>query len=204
MKKLMIVLSLFALLIVFQASTIALVNGYEIGDTVEDFKLQNVDGAWIKFSDYIGEGGAIVIFTCNTCPYAQLYEDRITKMHNELSESGFPVLAINPNDPTMKPGDSFEAMKKRSTDKGFSFPYVFDQTQEVFPKFGAQRTPHVFIVDNTMKLRYIGAIDDNPQNADAVKTNYVINAVKAIKLGNDPDPLTTKAIGCGIKAKKMQ
>ncbi len=203
MNKFIFSIGLLPIMLLFQASTTSIDNGYEIGDTVEDFRLQNVDGSWIKFSEYMGDEGVIVIFTCNTCPYAQLYEDRINGLHQKLSNEGFPVLAINPNDPSMKPGDSYEAMQSRSKEKSFSFPYVFDEKQEVFPKFGAKRTPHVFVVDKTMKLRYIGAIDDNPQDPNAVKTNYVTSAIDAIKAGKDPDPLTTKAIGCGIKSKNL-
>ncbi len=204
MKKLFFALSLPVLAMISQAYLNVPAAGYAIGDTVEDFKLENIDGAWIQFSDFMGEGGAVVVFTCNTCPYAQLYEDRLIKLNDEFSGKGFPILAINPNDPKMKPGDSFEAMKKRSADKGFTFPYVFDAEQTIFPKFGATRTPHAYVVDSDMKLRYIGAIDDNPQNATEVKTNYIKDAIAAIKAGMDPDPLTTKAIGCGIKARKAQ
>ena len=204
MKKLFFVLSIFVFALVTQAYLMVLPTGYAIGDTVEDFKLQNIDESWIELSEFMGEGGAVVVFTCNTCPYAQLYEDRLIKLNNDFSGQGFPVLAINPNDPKMKPGDSFEAMKKRSADKGFTFPYVFDAEQTVFPKFGATRTPHAFVIDRDMKLRYIGGIDDNPQNAAEVEVNYIESAIAAIKAGNDPDPLTTKAIGCGIKARKAK
>ena len=204
MKKLFFAMSLLGLGFIFQASIFTPFSSYSIGDTVEDFKLKSVDGTWIQLSDYMGDGGVVIIFTCNTCPYAQLYEDRIIELHNTYADKGYPVLAINPNDPKMKPGDSFEAMQKRSSDKGFTFPYVFDEMQEIFPRFGATRTPHTYVVDSEKKLRYIGAIDDNPQNSNEVKTNYITNAIEAIASGNDPDPLTTKAIGCGIKARKAQ
>ena len=205
MKKLIFASTLISLMLVAQSFTNSTpVTSYAIGDTVEDFKLQNVDGSWIQLSDYMGEGGAIVIFTCNTCPYARLYEQRIIELHNESKEIGYPVLAVNPNDPTMKPGDSFEAMQKRSADKGFTFPYVFDAEQDVFPKFGATRTPQAYLIDSEMTLRYIGAIDDNPQSASDVKVNYISSAIAAVEDGQDPDPTTTKAIGCGIKFRKAQ
>ncbi len=204
MKKLFFVATLMGLMALIQSFTsLTPAVGYAIGDTVEDFRLENVDGSWIQFSEY-AESGAIVIFTCNTCPYAQLYEQRIIELQNEYKSKGYPVLAINPNDPTMKPGDSFEAMRNRASEKEYTFPYVFDAEQTVFPKFGATRTPHAFVVDNQMKVRYIGAIDDNPQSAAEVKVNFVSNAIAAIEEGQDPDPLTTKAIGCGIKARKAQ
>lgn len=177
--------------------------GYGIGDEVSDFTLTDVDGTQITLSDYMGEGGAVVIFTCNTCPWAVGYEDRIIQMHNDLAAKGWPVLAINPNDPDLKSGDSYEAMQARASEKEFTFPYVFDEQQEIFPLFGATKTPHVFVVDKEMKVRYIGGIDDSPQNAEDVEVNYVQAAVEAIAAGHDPDPSSTKAIGCGIKYKKI-
>jgi hypothetical protein len=152
----------------------------------------------------MGEQGTILIFTCNTCPYAQMYEDRIIAMHERFSKKGFPVLAINPNDVIQKPGDSFENMKKRSEQKGFTFPYLLDVDQEVYPRFGATNTPQVFLLGSDMRLRYSGAIDDNPQDAAAVKMNYVENAVQALMADENPEPSRTKAIGCGIKAKKKE
>jgi peroxiredoxin len=177
---------------------------YEIGEQVDDFKLQSVDQSWISLSDYMGEQGTILIFTCNTCQYAQMYEDRIIAMHERFSKKGFPVLAINPNDVIQKPGDSFENMKKRSEQKGFTFPYLLDVDQEVYPRFGATNTPQVFLLGSDMRLRYSGAIDDNPQDAAAVKMNYVENAVQALMADENPEPSRTKAIGCGIKAKKKE
>lgn len=198
MKKIAF-LALLAFLIVQSTSP---VHPYEVGDTVENFKLQNVDGNWVSLDDYMGAEGIILIFTCNSCPYAQLYEDRIIDLHNNYQNQGFPVLAINPNDPEQKPADSFENMQKRADEKQFPFAYVFDDSQEVFPKFGATNTPQVFLVDKEMKLRYVGAIDDNPQNPDEVRKKYVEEAITNIKSGIDPNPQRTKAIGCGIKKKR--
>ncbi len=204
MKKLFFALSLLVLAMISQAYLNVPAAGYAIGDTVEDFKLENIDGAWIQFSDFMGEGGAVVVFTCNTCPYAQLYEDRLIKLNDEFSGQGFPILAINPNDPKMKPGDSFEAMKKRSADKGFTFPYVFDAEQTIFPKFGATRTPHAYVVDSTDRVFSSKAVGEPPLILSISVFNAIKDAIAAIKAGTDPDPLTTKAIGCGIKARKAQ
>ena len=177
--------------------------GYKIGDTAEDFALKNVDGETVSLSDYENAKGYIVTFTCNTCPYAKAYEDRLIDLHNKYASQGYPVVAINPNDPAMKPGDSVEEMKVRAKDKGFPFAYLFDEGQMVFPKFGATRTPHVFLLDKDMVVKYIGAIDDNAQDASAVKTKYVEDAIAAMEAGKNPDPSTTKAVGCGIKSKKI-
>ncbi|MCB0685356.1 MAG: thioredoxin family protein [Saprospiraceae bacterium] len=202
MKKLFFLIILMTGTMVFMSMKKTGDKPYEIGEKVDDFQLQNIDNSWIQLSDYMGEEGAIIIFTCNTCPYAQLYEDRIIKMHERFIKMGFPVLAVNPNDIVQKPGDNFENMQKRASEKNFPYAYVLDENQEVYPKFGATNTPQVFLIDNNMQLRYSGAIDDNPQNPDAVKINYVENAIEAIMSEENPDPSRTKAIGCGIKAKK--
>jgi peroxiredoxin len=182
-------------------------NGLQIGQTAPDFNLKNIDSKMVSLSgisNSFGDKhkGFIVIFTCNTCPYAVMYEDRIIELHNKYASQGWPVVAIQPNDVTQKPGDSFEEMKVRAKDKGFPFVYLIDEKQEVYPAYGATRTPHVFLLDKNRVVRYIGAIDNNPQDAEAVTEPYVENAISAIGKGKDPSPDVTKAIGCGIKAKQ--
>ena len=167
-----------------------------------DFSLKNVDGSMVSLSDFEEANGFIVIFTCNTCPYAQAYEDRIMDLDAKYKSQGVPVIAINPNDPSAKPGDSFAKMKERAAEKGFTFPYLFDEGQKVYPAYGATRTPHVFILEKTAsgnEVKYIGAIDDNYQDASQVDEKFVENAVDAMLAGNEINPKTTKAIGCGIK-----
>ncbi len=176
-------------------------DGYKVGDQAADFKLKNVDGTMVSLSDYKGVKGYIVIFTCNTCPYAQMYEDRIIDLHNKYASMGYPVVAINPNDPDVKPGDDFASMQARAKEKKFPFKYLFDDGQKVYPLFGAQRTPHVFLLDANRYVRYIGAIDDNAQNPAEVTTKYLENAIAALAAGKNPDPAETKAIGCTIKVK---
>lgn len=176
-----------------------------VGDMAPGFSLKNVDDAMVSLADVLSTdnvNGAIVTFTCNTCPYAVMYEDRLIDLHNNYASQGWPVIAINPNDPDVKPGDSFNSMKERSTAKEFPFAYLFDEGQKVYPEYGATKTPHVFLVDKSQKVRYIGAIDNNPQDADAVTEKYLEDAIAAIGAGNDPDPNFTKAIGCSIKVKK--
>lgn len=177
-------------------------DGYSVGDTATDFKLKNVDGKMVSLSDFKEAKGFLVIFTCNTCPYAVAYEDRIIGLHNKYKERGVPVIAINPNNPKVQPGDSFEKMQQRAREKGFTFPYLLDEGQEVFPRFGATRTPHVFLLEKTADghvVRYIGTIDDNYQDAQAVDTRYVEDAVDAMLQGQKIEVPTTRAIGCTIK-----
>jgi peroxiredoxin len=174
---------------------------YKVGDIATDFSLKNIDGSMVSLASYKGAQGYIVIFTCNTCPYSVMYEDRIIALHNKYASQGFPVVAINPNDPSVKEGDDFAAMQARAKEKGFPFKYLFDDGQKIYPQFGATRTPHVYLLDSERKVRYIGAIDDNAQNPSDVKVKYVENAIAAIKAGNNPEPAETKAIGCTIKTK---
>ncbi|MCF8301920.1 MAG: thioredoxin family protein [Bacteroidales bacterium] len=180
-------------------------GGYDVGDKASDFKLKNIDGTWVSLSDYDDAKGFIVIFTCNHCPYSKAYEERIIDINNEYEDKGYPVIAINPNDPDLYPEDSFENMKKRAEEKGFTFPYLFDAKQEVYPKYGAKRTPHVFLLDKKQDgdliVEYIGAIDDNYSDASKVEKTYVTDAVDALLKGKKPETTHTKAIGCTIKHK---
>ena len=180
----------------------AVVEGVEVGDQAPDFSLKNVNGKMVSLSDYKKGKGAIVVFTCNTCPYAVMYEDRLNALQAKYASKGWPIVAINPNSPEARPKDSFDEMKVRAKEKKFEFAYLFDDGQKVYPQFGATRTPHVFLVDNTLKVRYIGAIDNNAQDAKAVTETYLEDAIAAIDAGKNPEPATTKAIGCSIKTVK--
>lgn len=179
-------------------------QGYDIDDKALNFRLKNVNGSQVSLSDYEDEKGAIVIFTCNHCPYAQAWEQRIIGIDKQFEPRGYPVIAIQPNDPELSPGDSFENMKKRADRKNYPFPYLLDETQEVYRTFGATKTPHVFVLENEsgdFVVRYIGAIDDNYKDADKVEKPYLADAVNALLNEQKPDPQKTKAIGCSIKDK---
>ncbi len=179
-------------------------TGYAVGDEVKNFTLNNIDGKSVSLSDYASKEGVIVVFTCNHCPYAKAYESRVMDLDKNFASKGYPVLAINPNDPVSVPEDAPENMKKRATEMGYSFPYLFDATQQVAKDFGASRTPHVFLLKNTngkFTVEYIGAIDDNTDEPAAVKTKYVEDAIAALKKGEKPAVNFTKAIGCTIKWK---
>lgn len=177
---------------------------YKVGDSVKDFKLKNVDGKYVSLADNKDVKGYIIIFTCNHCPYAKAYEQRIMDLDKTFRPKGFPVVAISPNDPAAVPDDSYENMIKRSKEKGYTFPYLIDETQQVARDFGATRTPHVFVLNKTDKgyeVAYIGAIDDNTEDAGAVKNHYVEDAVNALLAGRKVPVTETKAIGCTIKWK---
>lgn len=180
-------------------------TGYKIGDVATDFSLKSVDNKLVSLSDYTDAKGFIVIFTCNHCPYAKAYEDRILALDKKYAALGYPVIAINPNDPTVQPEDSFEAMQTRAKEKGFTFPYLFDEGQKIYPQYGATKTPHVYILqkqEDKNIVKYIGTIDNNYENANDVSERYVEQAIDELLAGKEVSVPTTVAIGCSIKVKK--
>ncbi|MUU79700.1 thioredoxin family protein [Winogradskyella endarachnes] len=196
---------LSAMVLVLSLSAFTVVSedkGYSIGDIATDFSLENIDGKMVSLSDYKDAKGFIVTFTCNTCPYAVAYEDRIEALNKKYASKGYPVIAIMPNNTKIKPGDNMEAMQERAKEKGFTFPYLMDKDQEIYPQYGATKTPHVYLLQKTKKgnvVKYIGAIDDNYQDATAVNQKYVENAVDALLKGEAIKVTETRAIGCSIK-----
>jgi peroxiredoxin len=180
-------------------------KGYDVGDIATDFRLKNIDGKMLSLADYKDAKGFIVIFTCNTCPFAVGYEDRIIELDKKYALKGYPVIAIMPNNTDVMPGDRMEAMKARAASKGFTFPYLIDEGQKIYPQYGATKTPHVYVLQKTNKgnvVKYIGAIDDNYKDAALVNTKYVENAVDALLGGKEIKGTKTRAIGCTIKIKK--
>ncbi|MGB3590390.1 MAG: thioredoxin family protein [Nonlabens sp.] len=178
------------------------IAGVQIGDRAPGFKLQNIDNSMVALSDYEDQAGVIVIFTCNHCPYSKAYEDRIIAIDKKYKVKGYPIIAINPNNPKDYPEDSFENMIKRAQDKGFTFPYLVDSRQSIYPLYGATKTPHAYLLNrenDQFTVRYIGAIDDNHQNVDKVKNHFLENAIDALIAGENIDPAYTRAIGCSIK-----
>lgn len=180
-------------------------KGYEVGDTAADFKLKNIDGKMVSLSDFKKAKGFIVVFTCNHCPYAKKYEDRIVALDKKYKDAGYPVIAINPNDPNVQPEDGFQQMITRAKEKGFTFPYLVDEGQKVYPQYGATKTPHVFILQKEGKkniVKYIGAIDNNYDDPNDVSEHYVQDAMDALLSGKPVAKAKTVAIGCTIKVKK--
>jgi peroxiredoxin len=199
------ILSFIIAITAFSFTTKTFESGYKEGDRVEDFKLKNIDGKMVSMSDYKDAKGLIVIFTCNHCPFSIAYEDRIIDIHKRYATKGYPVIAINPNDAKVQPEDSFEKMKERAKKKKFPFAYLHDETQEIAKRFGATRTPHVYLLskrENEYIVEYIGAIDDNSNEPQNVKTKYLENALNELIEGKPVSQNLTKAIGCTIKWKK--
>ena len=201
MKK---ALSLLALCFTLLLSSFMLrpaADGYKVGDKAADFKLKNIDGKMVSLADNKAARGDLVVFTCNTCPYAKAYESRVIELNTKYAPLGYPVVAINPNDATTVPGDSYAAMQT----KKYAFPYLQDESQQVAKTYGATRTPHLFVLTrqgSDFVVSYIGAIDDNSEDAKLVKTKYVENAMTEILAGKPATTNSTKAIGCTIKWKR--
>ncbi|MFN0048277.1 MAG: thioredoxin family protein [Cytophagales bacterium] len=179
-------------------------QGYQPGDIAADFSLKNIDGKNMSLRDFKDAKGIIVIFTCNHCPFAVLYEDRIVALNNKYASQGYPVVAINPNDVTKEPADSYENMQKRAKEKNFTFPYLYDDTQAIAKAYGASRTPHVYLLRKNatnFTVEFIGAIDDNAQDAGGVKERFLENAIEELKANKAVSKKSVKAIGCTIKWK---
>lgn len=205
MKKTLKFLSLVLIMGALAAFTTADVPaaGYKVGDVATDFSLKNINGKKVSLKDFTSAKGFIVVFTCNHCPYAQAYEDRVLALDKKFKAKGYPVIAINPNNPDKVAEDSFENMQKRAKEKKYSFPYLLDEGQKIYPQYGATKTPHVYVLEKTANgnvVKYIGAIDDNYEDGKLAKKHYVEDAVNALLAGKEVPVKETKAIGCSIKA----
>jgi len=161
--------------------------------------MKGVDGKEVTLAQVRGAKGTLVVFTCNACPWAKAWEDRIVALGNDYQKKGIGVVAVNSNDPAQVADDAYDPMKTRATEKGFAFPYVVDATSGVARAFGASRTPEAFLFDAKGALVYHGTIDDNAQEPDKVTEHYLADALGALVSGATVAVQETKAMGCGIK-----
>lgn len=178
---------------------------YQVGDVAADFRLRNVDGQMVSLGDYRSGKGVIVVFTSNHCPFSRAYEDRLVELHQKFAPQGYPIVAINPNDPAAYEEDSFDNMKVRAQEKKFPFPYLVDETQRVAKTYGVSRTPHVLVLRKSGEqfvVQYVGAIDDNSQDSGSVTRRYVDEAVSNLLAGKPVVSTSTKSVGCAIKWKE--
>lgn len=171
-----------------------------IGDTLPHFSLPATDGLTVD-SSLIKDPILVVIFTCNHCPYAQAYEDRFIELANDFDQEGAQFVLISSNDATNYPEDSFEAMKAKHDEKGYPFPYCYDESQEVAKAFGALCTPHCFVFDQDRTLQYKGCVDNNWEDPSNVSDRCLYTAVRALIDGNEVPAREVNAIGCSIKWK---
>lgn len=180
-------------------------EGYEIGSIATDFSLKNIDDQMVSLENFEEAEGFIICFTCNHCPFSVANEARLISIDERYKEQGYPVIAINPNDPEVNEDDSFEKMKERASERGFTFPYLFDEGQKIFPQYGATKTPHIYLLKKTdagLKVMYMGAIDNSARDEEEVTETYLEDALNALIAGEEIELKETKAIGCGIKVKK--
>lgn len=173
----------------------------ELGSAIPlpDVKMLDVSGKEISLNDVKGENGLLVIFSCNTCPWVDAWEDRYLAVAEKLSPLGVGIVAINPNEAYRDKGDGIEDMKKRAGKMGYNFYYALDTDSQLAKAFGATRTPHIFLFDKEGALVYRGAIDDNAKEAKNVKKAYLTNAVDEMLAGKPVTVTSTKALGCAIK-----
>ena len=167
--------------------------GVKIGDSAPDFKAKGVDGKDYDLGKAKDTKATVVCFTCNVCPVAVAYEDRFIEFAKKYQDKGVKFVAINVNST-----EDISAMKQRAEEKGFSFPYAYDDTGDSARAYGARVTPHLFVVDNQGKIVYQGAFDDN-QNKPT--KHFVADAVDAVLAGKKPEVTETRAFGCGIRPK---
>jgi len=179
-----------------------------LGSTTPDFNLPGVDGRNHALKDFAEAKILVVVFTCNHCPTAQYYEERLKQLVSDYHDKGVAVVAIMPNDPKSVRldelgwtdlSDSFEEMKIRAHDRNFNFPYLYDgDTETVARAYGPVATPHVFVFDSGRKLRYVGSMDDS-ERAQQVTKHYVREALDALLVGREPEVTKTKVAGCSVK-----
>lgn len=176
-------------------------QGLAIGDAapLRDVKMEGTDGKSYALDDLKGEKGTLVIFSCNHCPYAVKWADRIGEIGKEWQAKGFGVVVVNSNDPEKNATDGMDGMKQFAADHGYEFPYVVDATSDMARKFGATKTPEVFLFDASLKLAYHGAVDDSAESADKVEKHFLRDALADVAAGKAVAAAESKAIGCSIK-----
>jgi peroxiredoxin len=157
--------------------------------------LTGTDDKQHSLKDLADAKAVAVVFTCNSCPVAKAYEDRLVKLATDYKEKGVELVAINVNNVE---SDKLPAMKERATEKGFNFAYLYDPSQQSARNYEATVTPHAFLLDESRKIVYIGAIDDNMDESKATK-NYLSDAIDATLAGKPIETTVTKEVGCGIK-----
>jgi len=166
--------------------------------------LQNVDGKTVTIAGVAGKKGTLVLFICNHCPWVKAWQGRIAEIGDAAQAKGIGVIAINANDPSAYPEDAFAEMVKRAKDVHYTFAYAMDPTSGVARAFGASHTPEAFLFDASGKLVYHGAVDDNAQETQSVKSHWLADAVVAVESGKSVPVAQTKALGCGIKFREAK
>jgi peroxiredoxin len=169
---------------------------FRVGDPAPAFEgLVGIDDKSHSLTEYAGAKAIVIVFTCNHCPVATAYEDRLVALDKDYSSKGVQLVAINVNN---LEEDKLPAMKERASAKGFKFPYLYDPSQQVGRSYGAAVTPHVFLLDGKRQLAYVGPVDDS-QDESKVTRRLLRDAIEAVLAGKAPDATDVKAFGCSIK-----
>lgn len=176
----------------------------QIDESAPDFNLPGVDGQSYSLDSFKDARVLVIAFSCNHCPYVIGSEDRMKQFYDTYSIRGVAFVAINSNEQENHPTDSFEHMVENARQKGFMFPYLRDESQEVALAYGALRTPHYYVFDENRKLRYTGRMDDNPRNPGQETTHELQDAVEALLRGEAPPVELTNPIGCNVKWKGQE
>ena len=171
----------------------------QLGDTPPAFSLPATDGQTYSLDDFKGAPVLVIAFTCNHCPYVIQSEQRVLDFYRDYHPKGVAYVAINSNSVNTYADDSFEHMKQRAKERGFEFPYLRDESQEVALAYGALRTPHFYVFDAQRRLRYTGRMDDNPRNPGQETTHELRDAVDALLAGREVETPLTNPIGCNVK-----
>lgn len=178
-------------------------NGMPVGTEAPRFALPGTDGRTYALEDFADAKALVVVFTCNHCPYAKAAEDRLVALQREYGERGAQLVAINPNDDHRHPEDGFDAMVARAREKGFNFPYLRDESQDVARAYDAACTPDVFVFGPDRKLVYNGRIDDSWQDAAKVTRQDLRDVIEATLAGRAPAlPDVVPSMGCSIKWRR--
>lgn len=191
-------LAILGTALLISASALAQSGGYKLGDKVADFTLKGSDNKSVALSDFAKSRTVVLVFTTNNCPYAKLYENRLVALSNSYAGKGVQFIFVNPS---IGIGDGSETLQEMAS-KNYNFPYLADEGQKLSGRFGATKTPEVFVLHNTngeFVLKYKGAIDDNPQVADGVKANYLKNVIEEVLANKTVATLDKRATGCLIK-----
>ncbi len=180
----------------------ALALGAKVPASVANVKMKSVDGKTLSIAEAAGKAGTLVVFTCNHCPFAKGWEQRIAQLGNGYSKRGVGVVLVNANDPAAYDEDGYVEMQARARKLALEIPYVVDATSEVARAFGASVTPEAFLFDKSGKLVYHGAVDDNHKEPAKVQKRFLQDALEAVVSGKGPPTTESKSIGCGIKFRK--
>jgi peroxiredoxin len=178
-----------------------IVKKLPIGQRAPDFILPNVDGRDCALQSFKDKKVVVVVFTCNHCPYAQAYEERLMAIQRDFAAQDVQLIAVNPNAAEGYPEDSFDNMVKRAQKRQFNFPYLRDETQRIARAYGAEYTPEAFVLDAKREARYIGRVDDNWQHPEKARSHDLRSAIEAVLAGKPVENPVTHAIGCTIKWK---